>query len=436
MLDPYNTVAKNLVGGRSGGAARSALDQKHEWDHAETHNAEDPEHIDKGEHGRLALEFVVEQRLRLVKRTGGVGAALAEHCRGAVKGLHIPRVEKRLVANEVGLVHLRQAHLQGGHEGDADAATDVAGQIDEACGVIHALLGDKSKGGDVDRDEEKRQRATGDSPDEDESPKAGEKIQFRETEHSQRENQQADNNQPAGMKTREQPTDERQTNKGNDGAGREDVATELRGVAHQGLQQHRQQDRGAIENDAEREHGECGGRIVPVFEKMQFDDGIFLAQLPDNRADQPDRGGNRTPDDEVGGEPVVALALIKHDLQESGATAEQAGTDETNPHFFALRVAGKMRWVVNQGRGKKDGDQANGDVDEENPAPGVIVGDPAAERRPDDWRDHDTHAVNRHRHALFFTGEALDEDGLGDGLQPPSPCSLQNPEEDQQREAW
>ena len=41
---------------------------------------------------------------------------------------------------------------------------------------------------------------------------------------------------------------------------------------------------------------------------------------------------------------------------------------------------------------RQDDGMPNGNVDEENPAPGVIVGDPAAERGADDRRHHHAHA--------------------------------------------
>ena len=65
-------------------ASRSGLDEEHQRDHSEAGDAEDPENVDEGEHGGLALEFVVQESLRLVERRDSVGTARAEHGSGAL----------------------------------------------------------------------------------------------------------------------------------------------------------------------------------------------------------------------------------------------------------------------------------------------------------------------------------------------------------------
>ncbi len=75
---------------------------------------------------------------------------------------------------------------------------------------------------------------------------------------------------------------------------------------------------------------------------------------------------------------------------------------------------------------------ADRDVDEENPAPGPVVGDPAAERRADGRRGDDGHAVEREGGGAFGGGERIDEDGLLDGGEAAAADSLQHAEEDEQ----
>ena len=58
------------------------------------------------------------------------------------------------------------------------------------------------------------------------------------------------------------------------------------------------------------------------------------------------------------------------------------------------------------------GDDPDRYVDVEVPAPVPIVGNPAAQRGPEDRRDHQAHAPRRHRHLLLFGRKGLHQDGL------------------------
>jgi predicted transcriptional regulator len=78
-----------------------------------------------------------------------------------------------------------------------------------------------------------------------------------------------------------------------------------------------------------------------------------------------------------------------------------------------------------------DGD---GDVDEEDPAPGVVVGDPAAERGADGGREDDRHAIDGEGLAALVRRESVGEDGLLAGLQAAAAGSLEHAEEDEERE--
>ena len=102
---------------------------------------------------------------------------------------------------------------------------------------------------------------------------------------------------------------------------------------------------------------------------------------------------------------------------------------------FADFLADQVGWVEDQQGSEEQGEYAHRDVDEEDPVPGVVVGDPAAQGGADDGRHHHAHAVKRHGHALLLAREAFHQDGLGDGLKRPSARALQHAEEDQQAEA-
>lgn len=62
-----------LVGGNGAAGVEGRFDQEHERDHGQANDAENPEDINKGEHGGLALEFSVEHGASLLQGGGGSG---------------------------------------------------------------------------------------------------------------------------------------------------------------------------------------------------------------------------------------------------------------------------------------------------------------------------------------------------------------------------
>ena len=65
--------------------------------------------------------------------------------------------------------------------------------------------------------------------------------------------------------------------------------------------------------------------------------------------------------------------------------------------------------------GEEEGEDADGDVDEEDPAPVVVVGDPAAEDGADGGCGDDGDGVESEGRGSFGGREGVDEDGLFDG---------------------
>jgi len=62
-------------------------------------------------------------------------------------------------------------------------------------------------------------------------------------------------------------------------------------------------------------------------------------------------------------------------------------------------------------------EQAGGDVDVKDPAPAVVVGDVAAERRPDNRREQRGDAEDRLGGALFLPWKCVQQHGLARRLQ-------------------
>ena len=114
-------------------------------------------------------------------------------------------------------------------------------------------------------------------------------------------------------------------------------------------------------------------------------------------------------------------------------TASKPETDAVDAAEF-LADALEVGRVFNDAAGENDGENADGDIEEEDPAPGIVVGDPAADGGPDGGCDDDGHPVDGEGDAAFFRSEGIGEDGALAGLQAPAGRALKDAEEDQQSE--
>ena len=82
-----------------------------------------------------------------------------------------------------------------------------------------------------------------------------------------------------------------------------------------------------------------------------------------------------------------------------------------------------------------EGEDADGDVDVEGVAPGVGVGEPAAEGGAEDGGDDDAEGEDGHGGSAFDGRKAFEQDGLRERLEGSSAGSLDDAEEQQEGEA-
>ena len=73
--------------------------------------------------------------------------------------------------------------------------------------------------------------------------------------------------------------------------------------------------------------------------------------------------------------------------------------------------------LVDEDQDAQRGDHPHRHVDVEHPAPAVIVGQPAPERRTDNRAQYDTHAPDRHRLGVPVRRIDLQQHGLRQGHQ-------------------
>ena len=160
--------------------------------------------------------------------------------------------------------------------------------------------------------------------------------------------------------------------------------------------------------------------------------GFFCRHSQTNKTDDAGDEEDGEEADEVGSEPVVLLALVEHDLHAAHGDGEEGEAEVV--HVAQLGWIGlDPRRIFDKTRDQNERQDADGDVDEEDPAPGVVVGNPAAESGADGWREHGDEAVEREGLAALVGLEGVGHDGLRHGLHAAAAGALNDRG---RREAW
>src|SRR4051794_11791561 len=114
--------------------------------------------------------------------------------------------------------------------------------------------------------------------------------------------------------------------------GREHKAGELRSVAEQCLYELRDEDRSAIEGEAENEHQQKADGEVAALEQREVQDRSMafakLFELPPDHGDKRYNHRNGEEGDKTGGKPVVFLSLVEHELERPKGEAKQTETEK------------------------------------------------------------------------------------------------------------
>ena len=168
-----------------------------------------------------------------------------------------------------------------------------------------------------------------------------------------------------------------------------------------------------------KEVEDAGDAEVADFEEAEVDEWVRLAKLPEDGGGETGNADDEAPGDERGAEPVVDLAAIEENFEGSGADADEGDADAVYVKLAAdadgLAFGFKGWGIVDEAGGEEEGHDADGDVDEEDPAPVVVVGDPAAEHGADGGRGDDGDGIEGEGGGSLGGGKGVDEDGLLDG---------------------
>jgi hypothetical protein len=150
--------------------------------------------------------------------------------------------------------------------------------------------------------------------------------------------------------------------------------------------------------------------------------------VPEEQRDQDQAGQHRDAGARVA--KATVTARFGHAVEEDG----DAGGEQQQPPQVEPQVrprAGLRLGVRQQPPGGEHGSGADGQVDEEDPAPAGRVDDRAAEQRAEHGSQQHRHADHTHHPSHPLRPRGLGQDGLADGQDHPGAEPLRHPEGDQ-----
>ena len=167
---------------------------------------------------------------------------------------------------------------------------------------------------------------------------------------------------------------------------------------------------------------------VRSLQHAKIDNRVLCLQFANHQRDQAEDAEEGPQANLVAAEPVLALARIEYYLQHAKAQGEKADAPQIDASGFVL--ADVLR-IAHEGVHHEQREDANRKIEVEDPAPGVVVGDPAAEGGAEDGREDDAEAEGGHGGAVPTGREGLQQNRLGQRLQASAGEPLQHAEEDQ-----
>ncbi len=154
---------------------------------------------------------------------------------------------------------------------------------------------------------------------------------------------------------------------------------------------------------------------------------MLVGQLPRHEHRERDHHDDGQRDDGVGVEPVEFLALVQHHLQAAHPQHEHGQADAVDGSLDDRRLA----LVIDAPRHGR-GEDAHGDVDVEDPGPGPVVGDVAAQQGPGHRRHQRGDAPQRERRPRLLRWIGGQQQRLRQRDHGPGHEALQHAERDQQ----
>ena len=331
-------------------------------------------------------------------------------------------------------MHLCAAGEVGGEERGASAAAEVTGEVGEAGDLVGFAGGDTDVVERADGDEDEGEADDLEHAPEGDGAEGGVEVETREVVDADGGDEVAEADHEAGIDFAKAAAGDEHHEHHDEACGREHHAGAFGGVAKKALEVLRDEHGRAEEHHAEDELEEDGGAEVTIFEELQVDDGVGMVPLPPGEDDECDGGEDGEGADHGVAEPVLFLALVEGEFETANAQGYEAQAHEVDLEVLCLLHAQlEVGWVFDDAVAEVERDEADGDVDEEDPVPVEVVGDPAAEGGADGGSDDDGHAVDGEGLATLFDGESVGQDGLLAGGEAAAACALQDARDDEKR---
>ena len=202
------------------------------------------------------------------------------------------------------------------------------------------------------------------------------------------------------------------------------------GIVHQVLQHRRQQREGAGHDQPDREHQSGARYEIRALEQVAMEKrAAFRGYRVHGEQVKTEPRDRRCDPDFARMEPVLQLAAVEHQLQGADPQAQRQEPDEIER--FTTHVAG----LADENKDAQRAQHADRQVDVEDPAPAVVIGQPAAERRPHDRAEDRADAEYGHRMPVALRRVDLEQGGLRQRDQPGPGHALQRTKENELIEA-
>ena len=171
---------------------------------------------------------------------------------------------------------------------------------------------------------------------------------------------------------------------------------------------------------------------VAILQQLQIHNRIRVPPFPPHKECQRDQGQHEGHGDVAIAKPVLFLTLIEDEFQAANADCHQAQPDSIDGVGFRSFLH-QVRRILHHVVAEQQGNDADRQVDEEDPMPIEVVGDPAAQRRTDRGCGHHCHAIEGECLASLFHRKRVREDGLFAGSQSSTAKTLQDPGQNKKR---
>ena len=179
------------------------------------------------------------------------------------------------------------------------------------------------------------------------------------------------------------------------------------------------------QNHADQKKKEIGRGKIAVAKQGRSDEGLVAGKNVNHEQIESQSGQDRLGDDFARGEPVQQLTPVQHQLQRCHSQAERGETEKIESQIRGSPRPGQRQIEPGQGQ------RADRQIDVENPAPAVIIGQKPPQRGSHDWSQGYADAPDRHCTAVIFGIVNFEKNGLRKRHQGGAPDALKDTKQHQ-----